>query len=52
LAEIAIPCFKHEKMKGYLDAMNNFCTEEISNSKKQAECWTDFMGTIKAAKFR
>ncbi len=52
LAEVAIPCFKHEKMKGYLDAMTQFCTEEVSNSNKHIECWEDFLKTIKAAQFK
>ena len=52
LAEVAIPSFKHRKMKGYLDAMNSFCLEQIKNSGKHSECWSDFMTTIKKTNFK
>lgn len=33
LAEIAVPAFKHQKMKNYIAAMQAFCGTEIQNSQ-------------------
>ena len=51
LAEIALPYFRNHKMKIYLNAMNNFSTEEIWNSQKHLETWTDFLETVKKIDF-
>lgn len=52
LAEVAIPCFKYNKMKAYVNAMSNFSKGEVFNADKQKECWSDFMVNIKNIKFK
>ena len=52
LAEVAIPYFKFQKMKSYLNAMTNFSKEEVQNSDKHKECWSDFMVTVKNIKLK
>jgi len=49
IVEVAIPRFRQNKSKGYLNAMTNFCLEEISNSNRMQDSWSDFMETIKKA---
>lgn len=50
LAEVAIPYFKYQKQKSYVNAMTHFSIEEVSNADKQKECWGDFIGNIKNIK--
>ena len=47
LAEIAIPAFKSQKIANYVQAMSQFCEQEISNSKLTGDCWSDFLDNIK-----
>lgn len=47
LAQIAIPNFKKQKVHNYINAMTNFSLEEISNSHKNSDQWSDFLESIK-----
>ena len=46
-ADIAIPYFKNNKMKVYLNAMTQFSTEEVENAQRHSETWTDFIQVIR-----
>jgi hypothetical protein len=52
LAEIALPFFRNAKMKEYLLAMTNFSIEEIMNSQRHQDTWTDFLEAIKIIQFK
>jgi len=49
LAEICIPNFQQQKRKGYLNAMMNFCLEEIHNAHSSQDCWGEFLETVRRA---
>jgi hypothetical protein len=46
LANQAIPEFKTRKIKRYLNAIKNFCDEEVNNSRRSLGTWEAFHSKI------
>ena len=42
IAETAIPQYRERKVSRYVDAMQNFCQEELANAQRSHQTWETF----------